>query len=1047
MLRALYRALHVKPAEEQQVVLLLAKGFFMGVFITTFQVVAETLFMNRLGEYLREAILASGAVGIFATYIFAKLQERVRFTYLILTTQLIIFFITLACYLAFLYAPEQHQSYVVFSMFVLSGPFLAILLLSFWGVFGRMFDLRQSKRIIGGIDIGQLSAAIIASFSIPLLGRFIPYTQNFLVICCLSILFSAFFVFLIQSKFDLTQAEISKIAKRKMTYGRMFKDSYIRLLSLFLICSMVTFTFVQYSFLEVAEKQYPDENELRNFFAIFHGSILILGLLLQTFVNEKIISEYGMKVSLMIQPIILAVFTFAVIGVGKYFGITDGSEGETLLYFFLFIALSRLFNFSLRDSLENPVYKLYFMPLDNSERFDIQTKVEGVVNESARFVAGLLIIGLSYFTFVELIHYSYALIFLLSGYFLIIGKLYNEYRTKIKVKLQTQQQEFVDLTKQQQLMVQQKLEKSASENQMSRVVFTYKLLEKISPGNIHGVINNLMNSGSTQIREYAQQRMNEIKGLSVSDRYVINISDKNKLSDKNILKDYDLNDLLNSGDISKSRIAKLAHSEKSDDRLYAVELLSHNSNAKNLTYLVELLNDTNMGVRITALKVAKKFPTKEIVTAVINNLNNAIYANEAVNTLVVMGGKVLTQMDTAFYKTGQSIQVMIKLIQAMGRIGGNKAKQQLWNKIDYPDKVIVSQVLAALGHCNFKASISQLTRIKFAIETDVANTVWNLAAMEIVEQEKDNKELKVALEEEVKADIDHIYMLLGMLYDSQSIQLVKENIESGTSEGMTYGLELLDVFLSEDLKQKVLPVLDDTSRTEKVRKLELFYPKPDYEYPLLVKLLLNRDFNQANRYTKACVIHTVGNSNSQFYNIDLVAQLFNPDKMLKELAAWALYNISPEIYHEHTRRLGSADKQHLDEIILATGKYKQFDTIRFLKRLDLFKGTPGLVITQLIDMTDELFITEGEMVSIDSVKNNFFFVVLNGSVNLYESGNIKGNLGKGEFIGELTYTNDYLRSGLVIAVEDTILLRIPKDNFYELLSENITLAQNVVEYV
>lgn len=1047
MLKAFYRALHVKPAEEKQVVLLLAKGFFMGVFITTFQVVAETLFMNRLGIYLREAILVSGAIGIAGTFIFAKLQERMRFSSLVLITQLLIFIITLACYLAFLFAPAQYQSYVVFSMFVLSGPFLAILLLGFWGIFGRMFDLRQSKRIIGGIDVGQLIAAIIASFSIPFLGRFIPYTQNFLIICCASILLSAFFLFIIQNNFDLSKAEVSKIAKRKMTFGRMFKDRYIRLLSLFLVCSMVTFTFVQYSFLEVADKQYPDENELRNFFAIFHGSILILGLLLQTFVNEKIISEYGMKVSLMIQPIILAVFTFAVIGVGKYFDITSGTNAETLLYFFLFVALSRLFNFSLRDSLENPVYKLYFMPLDNSERFDIQTKVEGVVNETARFVAGLLIVGLSYFAFIELIHYSYALIFLLSGYFLIIGKLYIEYRNKIKVKLQTQQQDFVDITKQQQDMVQQKLEKSASENQMSRVVFTYKLLEKISPGNVQGVINNLMNSESSQIREYAQQRLNEIRGLSVSDQYVINIADKNKLDGKNLVKGLDLDDLLNSGDISKSRIAKLARSEKSDDRLYAVELLTHNDDPKNLTYLVELLNDSSLSVRMTAIKAAKKFQSKEIVAAVINNLRNAVYANEAVNTLVVMGGKVLTQLDTAFYKTGQPIQVMIKLVQAIGRIGGNKAKQQLWNKIDYPDKVIVSYVLLALGHCNFKASISQLTRIKFAIETDVSNTVWNLAAMEIVSQEKNSGEIKEALEEEINGDIDHIYMLLGMLYDSQSIDLVKENIESGTSEGMTYGLELLDVFLSEDLKQKVLPILDDSSKSEKIKKLELFYPKPDYEYDLLLKILLNRDFNQANRYTKACVLYNIGTSNSQFFNIDLVAQLFNPDKMLKELAAWSLFKKDPDLYHEHTKRLSAGDKKHLDEVILAGEKYKQFDTIKFLKQLDLFKGTPGLIVTQLIDMTDELLIKEGEMVSIDSIKNNFFFVILSGSVNLYESGNIKGNLGKGEFIGELTYTNDYLRSGLVIAVEDTLLLRIPKDNFYELLSENITLAQNVVEYV
>ena len=40
-----------------------------------------------------------------------------------------------------------------------------------------------------------------------------------------------------------------------------------------------------------------------------------------------------------------------------------------------------------------------------------------------------------------------------------------------------------------------------------------------------------------------------------------------------------------------------------------------------------------------------------------------------------------------------------------------------------------------------------------------------------------------------------------MLYDAKSIHLIKQNLESGTNEGITYALELLDVLLAEDVKQ------------------------------------------------------------------------------------------------------------------------------------------------------------------------------------------------------------------------------------------------------
>ena len=64
-----------------------------------------------------------------------------------------------------------------------------------------------------------------------------------------------------------------------------------------------------------------------------------------------------------------------------------------------------------------------------------------------------------------------------------------------------------------------------------------------------------------------------------------------------------------------------------------------------------------------------------------------------------------------------------------GRIGGNKAREMLWNKIDFPDKVVVTNVLLALGKQVSKAGVSQITRVKYTIETDIADVSWNLNAI------------------------------------------------------------------------------------------------------------------------------------------------------------------------------------------------------------------------------------------------------------------------------------------------------------------------------
>ena len=97
--------------------------------------------------------------------------------------------------------------------------------------------------------------------------------------------------------------------------------------------------------------------------------------------------------------------------------------------------------------------------------------------------------------------------------------------------------------------------------------------------------------------------------------------------------------------------------------------------------------------------------------------------------------------------------------------------------------------------------------------------------MQEVGDEGFSAQIKSSLRWEIQNDIEHIYMLLTMLYDTRSIQLVKENIDSGTAEGITYAIELLDVFLSEQLKKRVIPILDDLTIAERTNRLEEFYPR------------------------------------------------------------------------------------------------------------------------------------------------------------------------------------------------------------------------------
>jgi ATP/ADP translocase len=166
-------------------------------------------------------------------------------------------------------------------------------------------------------------------------------------------------------------------------------------LILFLLVSMSTFIFNQYSFQELLKTQYVGrERALTDFLGYFNGTLLGISLIMQTFVNDKILTNYGLRTSLLVLPVVIGIFSigsFASATVATFLG----EQTETFVYFFLFVALMRLSSVSLRDSLENPIFKLFFIPLDNRYRFSIQARVEGQVNEFSRLIAGAAIYGFS----------------------------------------------------------------------------------------------------------------------------------------------------------------------------------------------------------------------------------------------------------------------------------------------------------------------------------------------------------------------------------------------------------------------------------------------------------------------------------------------------------------------------------------------------------------------------------------------------------------------------------------------------------------------------
>lgn len=1034
--------LDVEPEESGRVFLLLAISFCMGLFLATVTVASQTLFLNLYDEQtdLPKALVFSGLFSIFATSIYNFFQGRVRFSNLAIGSLIVI--IGLTAFIEFGDTWIEDENLLYYFGFTLILPFTFISLLVFWGTFNRLFTLRQVKRVIGSVDVGMDIAAILAFFTIPVLLNFGVDTVSLFTIGLFSIIGYLVFYVILTNKYlkSDTDTAIKESENVKLTAKQFLSNKYIMAMSLFIVVSMVAMRFVDYSFFNVTTNQFND-NDLPYFLSYFEATIVVFSFLFTTFATDKINKDYGLRISLLINPLLLLIFTGGAFALGAYFGF-DNTAGNTVIFFFIMIAMSKLFINSMKEAIDEPTFKFYYVPMDKSIKIDAQTKIEGIVIGIGSTLAGGLIVLINSFDIFNLLSVTLFTIPVLLVWYWVTSRMHKGYKetlqsSLIKSKSETEKNIVKEYT------MDSVLSSEVNGNVEEKVIYGLKLMEKLEPALFESSVIRLADSDLRKVKQFAKDKIselgigqdigNEIKGLA-----------------KQAAGEAEDSDLLS---ISVERLMKLSKSVKQSDRMLAAKLLRKMVSQKTIFILLELLRDGDPKVREEALLTARKVKRPETWNVLIELLSSPTYAHQAASALKEAGEAALETLESAFHKSGQRDLVMLKIVQIIGHIGGPKGTALLWEKADYPDKRIVKQILYSLRYMTYQAEGREATIVKDLLDVEMSKTLWNLAALEELTNEDHFKFLKEALREEVRDNYDQITLLLSLIYDPNSVQLVKENIESDSADGTAYALELLDLFLDPDLKPKLIPLLDDDSTGEKLEKLQIHFPRESYNPVQVINYVLNRDFNFNNRWTKLCAIHATAYMQDFRVSRGLIAQMFNQDKLLQETAAWVIYNKDKAMYETIAERLPFKDKKFLDSSIennqlldgLEDGFFLGIEMVMFIKQLKIFKGIEGNMLSDLADKIVPVTLNTGDRIVFEENESNPILIVAHGEVKLQTENDEKIDLPRGAAFGDL------FQNGLLpvikeaTATEYSVVFRISLADFYFVLANHHELVQKLIK--
>jgi len=928
----LFQLLGIEHGEESMVTMLLMQSVFLGIFYGAFDISAHSLFLAIFDEkIMARAYVVSGFAGIILTALYTWFQARLYFKNFATINLIFVTILTLILWVLLLIYPSK---WIIFMVFVMLGPLNILAMLGFWGTTGRLFTLRQGKRLFGLVDAGLIIGIIVSCYAIPLLLTFNFKSHNILLISSASILVAAVIQLLIGKKFTFASGRTEK-AEKKSGLSVFRDDSYIRIMGIFIALSVMTAFFVQYSFMAVTRQQYPLEEDMARFLGLFTGSMMIFTLLIKVLVFSYLIRNYGLRTCLALSPVLIAGFTAIAVIIGMIQGYTPAAGG--FLLFFLLLALNRLFSKSLKDSIESPSFKVIYQTVDEKIRYEVQSGIDGTINEIAALSSGLLLAGLGALSFIKLIHFSWVLFAIIIIWIFVAIRLYLEYRKSIRKSLETVASPETGP------LLEERWEDL--KNRPSGMTLFKSNFYKLITGDL-SLIDRTKNRWLLQQIVEHTENTQDLSMLPVLKK----ISSRADIDEAVRHHSAEVIDQLEETKGDPHKLKKSVPLLAEDDKLVNARKTLASTRMPLTTEILRLLRDNNIESKKYAVYMIGKFRLTDMISEVCNCLNVHGLERDAFNVLNSFGTEAREELFRLYLSSSGNINISKLIIRLLSKTKASENADFLFARIWSNSRQVKEAAVVSLINSGYKATPEEKDKIHQLVSEIIGMITWNISAQSCLAR-NNNPVLLDVIKKETATWNTFLFNILSIAYDPGSLSKIRVNIENGTVESVNYALEMIDIVIDESIKAKLVSLIDVVSDEEKLKNLHQFYPGEVPSYDQLIEDIINRDYNLISMWSKACALRSLEELGRRSIEESVVALLFSPENILREESAKLIGRTKRELFFNASGRIPQDSQKTLGTIV--SGEFHEnellVEKVRFLS--GLFKDTPE----------DELLFLAGSM--------------------------------------------------------------------------------------
>jgi|GEM_PF-455797 len=1020
--------LNIKEGEGKPIIFLLLISFFMGTAVAFFYTSTTSMFLAQFStQTLPYAYIGSGIIGYLIWVASTGLGKIFS-----LPSMLIIYvaFLTVTVLLFFIGVEFTSITWLPFLMFIWIRVFTYVNAVVFWTLAGRIFDLRQGKRLFGLISAGEVISTIIGFFSIPFLLNYIQVPDLIMisfagVFCCLIVLLFTLKIYSSKLLIHKTSAS-SAAAASSGSYVELFKSRYFKYMFLLAILPMFAIYFVDFLFLTQTKYEYPDKNFLAGFLGIFFGIAAIAEFILKVFVSGRVISRYGIRPGLAALPVLMLFSTVLAALSGSLFGAAG--------FFYSFIALTKFSERIIRSSVGEPTFQILYQPLPAEERLSFQNRIEGGPKAVGNIAGGVVLLIFSNLSFLNIVHYNYVFALLLVFWVKIALDMHREYRESLKKLLDnkskkglTSAEDESDLTEFFQELVTAKPEELA---------LAFRIYERVNPIKAEASLMRLLMQSNTGFTPELLNVIYNNKYLSAVPVLEYCLNDEELLPVREELVQT-LSNLKADKIIKFDDICRMSNDPDPLIQEKAARLFGYSSKYNAVNYLSRLIKDSSIPVSRAALISAGRLKRSELWTDIIESLGSPALSNAAASALINIGGPVLNDLEKYISRAAVNKSLLRKVMKLYGSIGGETSAAYLSKRIDYPDRDVREQVVRSLSKMGFVASAKEQQVLKEIIKSEVSIIIWMMAAVSDIKDYPGTTELEQALTTELNYKRNNLFSTLSLLYDSRTVQLVRESMSSANPNSRSYGLEIIDLMLSPDLKEILIPLFEENTIPGYLAQYQTKFPYQRLTIDKRLADIVNKEYDKVNLWIKACAIELIPEyPNAESPDI-LSANVAHKDPLIVESAASALNKTSPDRFERLMERLQNEDPfyQVLYVKVELTSIRNLFfvsHKIRLLKQIPLFSGLNEIILREIVNNSKELILDKDKTFTLQNGLHRYIYFLLKGAL-LSDEGLV---ISDAEMIFQF-----FTPVKSVKILEDSALLQIEEDKMFELMADYPELAR------